>query len=290
MKVLITGANGQLGHELQRSAPTHVQCLALDRAQLDITDAGAIDRVLDIQRPLLIINAAAYTAVDKAEQDEASAARINAKAPGLLAHAAAERELRIIHVSTDFVFDGASSQPYRPADLARPLSVYGASKREGELRVLREAGERALVLRTGWVYSAHGSNFVKTMLRLMTERDSLSVVADQLGTPTWAHGLAEAIWQFCGQPQLHGVFHWSDAGTASWYDFAVAIQEEACALGLLRKAIPIHPIPSTDYPTAAQRPAYAVLDKVDTWAALAVEPSHWRVALRQMLSELTELV
>jgi dTDP-4-dehydrorhamnose reductase len=286
MKVLITGANGQLGHELQRSAPAHVQCLALDRTSLDITDADTVDRVLDIRQPQLIINAAAYTAVDKAEQDEANAARINAEAPGLLARAAAERALRIIHVSTDFVFDGASSQPYRPAGQTRPLSVYGASKREGELRVLREAGEQALVLRTGWVYSAHGNNFVKTMLRLMAERDALNVVSDQLGTPTWAYGLAAVIWQFSEQPQLHGVFHWSDAGTASWYDFAVAIQEEACALGLLRKAVPIHPIRSADYPAAAQRPAYAVLDKAETWTALAVEPVHWRAALRQMLSEL----
>lgn len=286
MKVLITGANGQLGHELQRSAPAHVQCLALDRTSLDITDADTVDRVLDLRQPQLIINAAAYTAVDKAEQDEANAARINAEAPGLLARAAAERALRIIHVSTDFVFDGASSQPYRPAGQTRPLSVYGASKREGELRVLREAGEQALVLRTGWVYSAHGNNFVKTMLRLMAERDALNVVSDQMGTPTWAYGLAAAIWQFSERPQLHGVFHWSDAGTASWYDFAVAIQEEACALGLLRKAVPIHPIRSADYPAAAQRPAYAVLDKAETWTALAVEPVHWRAALRQMLSEL----
>lgn len=287
MKVLITGADGQLGYELQRTAPAHVRCLALNRSKLDITDADAIERIMVTERPQLIINAAAYTAVDKAEHESACATRVNAEAPGLLARAAAAHERRIIHLSTDFVFDGTGCQPYRPLDRTAPLGVYGASKREGERCVQDEAGARALVLRTSWVYSAHGSNFVKTMLRLMAERDVLRVVADQVGTPTWAHGLATTIWQFSARPELHGVFHWSDAGTASWYDFAVAIQEEAQRAGLLREAIPIRPIASADYPTAAQRPAYAVLEKSETWAALAVQPTHWRVALRRMLAELS---
>lgn len=285
-KVLITGAAGQLGWELLRSRPDDVQCLPVDVHELDITDGDAIEAYLTRERPAALINGAAYTAVDKAEQDIDAAMAVNATAAGLLATAAAARGIHLVQISTDFVFDGISSRPYRIGDTPSPQSVYGRSKREGEQAVLA-ADPKALVLRTAWLYSAHGNNFVKTMLRLMAERDALRIVGDQVGTPTWARGLAQAIW--CGLDRgLHGIHHWTDAGAASWYDFAVAIAEEGQALGLLQRLPALTPIRSEDYPTPARRPAYSVLDKQDSWAALGMMPPHWRQQLRAMLQELKD--
>ncbi len=284
--VLITGAAGQLGWELQRCTPASLRCVAVDVDQLDVTDDDAIDAMLDRERPCAIINAAAYTAVDRAEQDADLAAAINTTAPALLARAAAARGCKLIQISTDFVFDGLSGRPYQPDDAASPQSVYGRTKLEGE-RVVSAANPQSLILRTAWLYSAHGNNFVKTMLRLMNERDRLSVVADQIGTPTWARGLAQAIW-IALQRDLHGIHHWTDAGVASWYDFAVAIAEEGLALGLLQRLPELTPIRTQDYPTPASRPPYSVLDKHDTWSALECTPPHWRVQLRSMLQELKD--
>ncbi|MEW5791497.1 MAG: dTDP-4-dehydrorhamnose reductase [Pseudomonadota bacterium] len=286
MRILITGAKGQLGQELQRTAPPDAVLLALDSGGLDITRADAVEQVAANFRPDLIINAAAYTAVDKAESDADKAYAVNADGAGNLATVAAGRGARLIHVSTDFVFNGKQSTPYQPEDAADPLGVYGASKWEGEKRVGEISGGQALILRTAWVHSAYGANFVKTMLRLMAERDSLGVVADQIGTPTWARTLAQAIWAAAAKPALQGVYHWTDAGVASWYDFAVAIQEEALALGLLQREIPVRPICTQDYPTPARRPAYSVLDKSKSWADLDLAPIHWRQGLREMLTEL----
>jgi dTDP-4-dehydrorhamnose reductase len=190
-------------------------------------------------------------------------------------------------VSTDFVFDGKSSRPYTPSDAPAPLGEYGRSKLGGEEAVLSECPD-SLVLRTGWVYSRFGANFVKTMLGLMAERDELRVVCDQVGTPTWARGLAHAIWAIVARPQLQGVYHWSDAGVCSWYDFAVAIYEEARALGLLQRPIRILPIAARDYPVPAPRPAFSVLDKTDSWRDLELEAVHWRQRLRLMLNDLRE--
>lgn len=287
MKVLITGARGQAGNELCRTAPDHVELLCLDRNRLDIGAGAAVAETIRAKRPELIINAAAYTAVDKAETEREQAFTVNATGAANLAAAAAETGARLVHLSTDFVFDGAKSSPYRPDDQANPLSAYGASKLAGELAVL-ERCPGALVVRTGWLYSAHGHNFVKTMLRLLGEREQLTVVADQVGTPTWGGSLAEAIWAAAAKPELRGIYHFSDAGVASWYDFAQAIQEEALHLGLLTRAIPIKPITSGDYPTPARRPPYSVLDKSATWRDFAITGQHWRVALRKMLKELQE--
>jgi dTDP-4-dehydrorhamnose reductase len=190
-------------------------------------------------------------------------------------------------VSTDFVFDGTQSHPYLPTDRTNPLGVYGASKLAGEQLALAAYPEGLAIVRTAWLYSAFGNNFVTTMLRLMGERERLGVVADQVGTPTWTCGLAGALWQMC-RVQPKGIHHWTDAGVASWYDFAVAIQEEGLACGLLAREIPIQPINTVDYPTSARRPAYSVLDKTETWAALGMTPPHWRVALRRMLLEYKE--
>ena len=277
-----------MGQELVRSAPGQFDCLALSRAQLDIGDQDQVTALLQKEQPDVVINAAAYTAVDRAESEPELAARINAAGPGNLARACAQGGARLIHVSTDFVFDGSSSRPYRPLDATAPLGEYGRSKLAGEQQV-QDALPAALIVRTGWVYSAFGSNFVKTMLRLMAERDQLAVVADQVGTPTWASGLAQALWRAAQRPDLSGIYHWSDAGVCSWYDFAVAIAEEGRRCGLLNAEPHLRPIPGSDYPTPARRPSFSVLDKDDTWRDFEMEGVHWRVQLRAMLQELKEL-
>lgn len=282
--VLICGANGQLGRELQALVPAGCNAIALGREALDITDHLALERALEENAVSAVINASAYTAVDRAESEPEAAYLINAEGPANLARACADRALRLLHVSTDFVFDGSTGKPYAPDDVTNPLGVYGASKRKGELAVLTRAAD-AVVLRTGWVYSCYGSNFVKTMLRLMVSRERLSVVEDQIGTPTWARGLAECAWSLLAEPSAKGIYHWSDAGACSWYDFACAIREEALALGLIDRAADIVPIPTAEYPTPAARPAYSVLDKSLTRNALGYLGVHWRTHLRAMLND-----
>lgn len=285
MNVLITGGHGQLGWELQRTAPAGVTVAAFSSAELDIRALAQVEATVVRLAPAVIINAAAYTAVDRAEEERELAFAVNELGVGNLATVAARHGARLLQVSTDFVFAGDRSRPYRPEDPTRPLGVYGASKLAGEKRLAMLPAEQWLLLRTAWVYSSHGHNFVKTMLRLLGEKPRVGVIADQIGTPTWARGLALAIWQGIGQG-LTGVHHWTDAGVASWYDFAVAIQEEALALGLLTSRIPISPLTSEEYQLPAARPPYSVLDKSSLWRALAISPDHWRVALRQMLLEL----
>lgn len=287
--ILIVGANGQLGYELSRTAPQSVHLTALDESMLDISDQHMVlEQVIDNQ-PDWIINAAAYTAVDKAEEQPDLAYRVNRDGAANLATAAKQAGARLIHISTDFVFDGTKSSPYQVDDLPNPQSVYGASKQSGDEAVLSMLSSNALIIRTAWVYSSHGQNFVKTMLRLMAEREELGIVADQVGTPTWAHGLARMIWQAI-DAGLTGMHHWTDAGVASWYDFAVAIYDEAKVLGLLpaQQLCRIKPIRTRDYPTPAKRPAYSVLDKTTLWNALVIEPEHWRSALRKMLGEFVD--
>jgi dTDP-4-dehydrorhamnose reductase len=285
--ILVTGANGQLGYELLRSVPAQWNCLGLERSALDITDARAVRDCLQDRQPTVVINAAAYTAVDRAETEEDVATAVNALAPGYLASACREIGARLVHISTDFVFDGSACTPYTPDREPAPLGAYGRGKLAGE-QAVRDFHDDAVILRTGWVYSAHGGNFVKTMLRLMGERDELSVVDDQVGTPTWAAGLAAAVWALVARPQLCGTYHWSDAGVCSWYDFAVAIEEEARALGLLDAPTRVCPIPAADYPTPARRPAYSVLDKRASWRDLELTPIHWRQQLRAMLMQVKE--
>lgn len=286
-KVLITGAGGQLGRELQASCPNNVTAVFLDRSQLDITDAKTVQAMLALQQPALVINAAAYTAVDRAEQEAEQARRINTDGAKQLASACAEVSARFVHVSTDFVFSGNASAPYRVDDATGPLSVYGDSKLAGEQQA-RQANPDTIVVRTGWVYSRFGANFVKTLLRLMAERDTLTVVDDQVGTPTWAAGLAQSLWAIGLNNTSSGTYHWSDAGVCSWYDFALAIAEEGQQLGLLTNAVTVNPIPATAYPTAATRPAYSVLDKSRCWNELNLPATHWRVQLRSMLAQYKE--
>ena len=285
MKVLITGAAGQVGRALLACAPSGVDSIPFTRTELDIGDGRAVADRVRRSAPDVIINAAAFTAVDRAETEPAEAYRVNAEGAGHLARAARESRAVLIHLSTDFVFDGASSTPYRPESPTRPLSVYGQSKLAGEIAVLEREPERAVVLRTAWVYAAQGKNFVRTMLRLMRERGSVRVVADQFGTPTAAHSVANAIWAIIARPEVRGIHHWTDSGVASWYDFAVAIAEEATELELLSAKPAVTPITTADHPTSARRPAYSVLDTTSLFA-LGLAPVHWRVRLRTVLHEI----
>ena len=286
-KVLITGASGQLGYELQRTAPDSVEVIAASRNDLDISDAAAVNAFIAEHKPVAIINAAAYTAVDKAEDECEQASAINETGARNLAQVATDNNIKLLQVSTDFVFSGDAHSPIPVTTECQPQGFYGESKLQGERAIQEILGDQAFIIRTAWLYSAHGNNFVKTMLRLMGDRDELGVIADQIGTPTWAHGLAEALWQAL-EVDATGVHHWTDAGAASWYDFAQAIMEEGEALGLLEKQINLKPLTTADYPTPASRPAYSVLDKTTTWQALGLNGEHWRVALRKMMTELTQ--
>jgi dTDP-4-dehydrorhamnose reductase len=286
MRILVLGAGGQVGQAVVKTAPTGHEILAKTRADVDISDAAVISRTLAEARPDWVVNAGAYTAVDLAEDEPAKAAAVNDIAVGTLAEAAGRAGSRLVHLSTDFVFDGSSSRAYLPGDAPRPLSVYGATKLGGERRVL--GGARAgIVLRTAWVYAASGRNFVLTMLRLMREREQVRVVCDQIGAPTWASGLARAVWSLIDAGADGGIYHWTDLGVASWYDFAVAVQEEALARGLLARPAEIVPIATAEYPTRARRPAFSVLDTSGTRAVARTAPAvHWRGNLRTMLDEL----
>ncbi|MGK0272909.1 MAG: dTDP-4-dehydrorhamnose reductase [Cocleimonas sp.] len=284
-KILITGANGQLGYELQRSMPVGYEYIAADRSTLDITDAYVVKEFVADHQPDVIINAAAYTAVDKAEEETELAIAINTFGAANLANVARANKCKLVQISTDFVFDGKACSPYPVDAKTDPDGYYGKTKRDGDNKVLDILGEEALIIRTSWLYSAHGNNFVKTMLRFMAEREELGIISDQIGTPTWANSLANAVWKAI-ELNTTGIHHWSDAGVASWYDFAYAIMEEGVALGLLDKPITIKAITTAEYPTPASRPCYSVMDKTTTWKALNMQSEHWRVALRNMLIEL----
>ena len=285
MPILMTGSNGQLGWELQRTAPDNVELHCYDVDTLDICDLEAVQTLCEKLRPTWIINAAAYTAVDKAEENKQIAYAVNADGAANLATAAKNCQSRLLHISTDFIFSGNQGKPYQVDDDPDPKSVYGATKLAGEQKVREILGDEALIVRTAWVYSTHGNNFVKTLLNLMQKHQQLTIIGDQIGTPTWANGLANALWHAI-EKNLNGTQHWTDAGIASWYDFAIAIQEEAMSLGLLDNSIPVLPIRTEDYPLPAQRPACGVLNKTDFWQQLGYSAPHWRRALRAMLTEL----
>lgn len=284
-KVLITGAGGQVGRMLLEMRPNDIEPIACTHADLDIGVGDAVRQCVSRHRPATIINAAAYTAVDKAESEPDAARRINADGARHLAVAAREYGARLIHISTDFVFDGAASVPYRPDSATHPVSVYGQTKRDGERAVLETLPEQAVIVRTAWIYAATGANFVRTMLRVMRANGAVRVVADQVGTPTAARSLAEALWRIAGNPEIRGIHHWTDAGVASWYDFAVAIAEEGADLGLVSRDVAVTPIATSDYPTPARRPAYSVLDK-SSLAPYGLAPTHWRKRLRGVLKEI----
>lgn len=293
MKVLITGANGQLGYALQKTsrelfAEQSLEVIALTRADMDLSQPQTVSSVLDAFIPDTVINAAAYTAVDKAEAEHSLAQKINADAVQQMAMWCEKNRKTLLHVSTDFVFDGQKSSPYDTDDQTNPTSVYGQTKQQGEVFALSEC-ENTYIVRTGWVYGEHGANFVKTILRLAKEREHLGIVSDQIGTPTYAIHLAQMLWQLVLQKPSQKIWNFSDAGVASWYDFAIAIVNEAEIIGLLDRKPIIKPIASSDYPTPAQRPTFSVLNKKNTWDALSITPVHWQDALIKMLIALKRL-
>ena len=288
MRVLVTGAGGQVASALEKLKPAAAELTSLSHAQLDIADREAVRQAVTRHQPDVLINAAAYTAVDKAESETAVAERVNGDAPGYLAEAATVAGARFLHISTDFVFDGRATSPYKPGAPTAPLGAYGLTKLHGERRALEASGGQALVLRTAWVYAAVGHNFVRTMLRLMGERGSVRVVQDQQGSPTWAGSVARALWAAAATPGFQGIHHWTDSGVASWYDFAMAIAAEGRELGLLRTPVEVFPIATAEYPTPARRPAYSVLDCSSTVAALKISPAPWRDNLKKMLTELKD--
>jgi dTDP-4-dehydrorhamnose reductase len=296
-RILVTAKNGQLGWELARSKPEKIEAIFFDSKELDICDPRNVSEKIASFKPDLVINAAAYTSVDKAESDSEAAFLVNEQGVKNLALACKEFGAKLIHISTDFVFDSTKNTPYLPSDGTNPLGVYGASKLAGEKAVMRILGDDASIIRTAWVYSMHGNNFVKTMLRLMAEKKQLGVVADQVGTPTNANNLAKVIWLLAERMtksaadafrESGNIYHWTDLGTASWYDFAVAIQELGLANGLLQKPILISPIKANQYPISAKRPAYSVLDTLLLHEELEISGCHWRTALNNMLVDLSE--
>jgi dTDP-4-dehydrorhamnose reductase len=287
--ILVTGADGQLGSELMRRAAGHnVAATGLTITNLDITDARAVRQRVIVGGITAVVNAAAYTAVDKAESEQALAYAVNRDGTANLATACAEAEVPLIHVSTDYVFDGTKPAPYTEDDPVHPVSVYGASKEAGE-RVLRESWPYHVILRTAWVYSPFGHNFVKTMLRLARERDTLRVVADQRGCPTAAGDLAEAILNIVRMINREtsipwGTYHYCGAGSTTWHGFAVAIMELAAPV--LGRKVQVIPIATADYPTPASRPANSVLDCSRIRQRLGIELRSWRKSLAEVMAEL----
>jgi len=283
-KLVVIGKSGQLAWEIARLVPDAV-CLGRD--DIDITSAESIANKLDTLAPDAVINASAYTAVDKAESDKVNAYLLNQTAVANLANYCKENNAFFVHVSTDYVFNGEKGSPYTVDDTIAPQGMYGKTKAAGEAEVKSILPEHSAIIRTSWVYSAHGNNFVKTMLRLMAEKPQLGVIDDQIGSPTSAKGLAQACIEAATQ-QHAGVFHWSDEGVCSWYDFAVAIQQLGLEKGLLSQAVPINPIPSSAYPTPAKRPHYSVLDKTLSRETYKTPLIHWREQLSAMMDELVE--
>jgi dTDP-4-dehydrorhamnose reductase len=286
MKVLITGKGGQLAWELVRLAPQAFEIISVGREQLDISNENQVVDFIDSTKPDLVINAAAYTAVDQAEKDSVTAYAVNELGIKYLAQACQKINARILHISTDFIFDGTNTSPYQTDTKPNPINVYGASKLAGDIELNKVLPEASVIVRTAWVYSANGNNFVKSMLRLMQEKPQLGIIYDQVGTPTWAKGLAQWLWTVAAKPEVTGTYHWTDAGVATWYDFAIAIQELALDKGLLKSAILVLPIPTSAYPTPARRPAFSVIDKTSAEEVSGLNTTHWRKQLSTMMDEL----
>ncbi|MEH2064121.1 MAG: dTDP-4-dehydrorhamnose reductase [Nostoc sp.] len=284
--ILLIGSNGQVGKELQKILPSYGNLISVERPIVDLAQPDTLRNVIRSKQPQIIINAAAYTAVDKAESEPELASAINAIAPLIIAQESQNLGAFLIHISTDYVFDGNWYRPYHETDATNPLSVYGKTKLAGE-EAIRQTCAHHLILRTAWVYGTFGkSNFVKTMLRLGAERQELRVVADQIGSPTWAQDIATVIAQMIPQltPEISGTYHYTNSGVASWYDFAVAIFEESQQLNFPLKVERIVPITTAEYSTPARRPAYSVLACGKISAIVGTYPPHWRQRLRQMLT------
>lgn len=286
MKIVVIGKSGQVASELNNLSNNKREIICLGRNEINIADKNAIEKVLTHLKPDAVINAAAYTAVDLAEKESEQANQINGYSVGNLAQVCHSLSLHLVHLSTDFVFDGNSSTPYLTTDKHAPINTYGASKAIGEKLLLELVPKTSCIIRTAWVYSTHGNNFVKTMLNLMESKPELGIISDQIGTPTYAKTLAKAALHVA-KNQLTGIYHWTDQGVASWYDFAVAIQELALDKNLISKNIAIKAITTADYPTPAKRPSFSVLDKSQNSNTFPSELIvHWRQQLNSMLNNL----
>lgn len=282
MNILVTGANGQLGNEMQVLARENLQYTYFftDVQELDICDEQAVYAYVSEHKINIIVNCAAYTAVDKAEDNVELCDKLNNIAPGYLARAAQANGAAMIQVSTDYVFDGTAHIPYTEEEPTCPASVYGSTKLAGEQNVMDHC-EKAMVIRTAWLYSIYGNNFVKTMIRLGQERDSLGVIFDQIGTPTYANDLAQAIFAAINKGVVRGIYHFSDEGVCSWYDFTVAIHRLAGIASC--KVKPLH---TADYPAKAPRPHYSVLDKTKIKDTFGIEIPHWEESLKRCINQL----
>lgn len=287
-KIAVIGKRGQLAWELMQlnNQQEAYQLICFGRDDIDISDKEAMQNILSVQNVSAVINASAYTSVDLAEKEQSQADLINHQAVANLATSCQELSVPLVHISTDYVFSGDKGSPYLPCDETNPQSVYGRTKAEGEQAVLMSHPTMSTIIRTSWVYSAHGKNFVKTMLNLMEQNEKLDIIDDQIGSPTWAKTLAYACIHAI-ENKLTGIYHWTDEGVSSWYDFAQVIQKLALEKGLLTKQCIIRPIPSSAYPTPAKRPHYSVLDKTKTRKAFdGVNNRHWQIQLEKMLGKL----
>lgn len=290
VKVLITGAAGQVGSELVKLAPVGFEVVGYKSSELDITNAQQVQQIVAEQAPALIINAAAYTAVDKAESDAQRAYAVNETGVKNLAEAALSLGIPVFHISTDYVFDGTATEPYKETDPVGPTGVYGASKLAGE-QALANSGVKHIILRTSWVFGAEGNNFVKTMLRLGKERDTLGVVADQHGCPTSAASIAKVLWQLAQKYVAEntlpwGIYHFSNTPATTWYGFACEIFKQAVAAGVLEKAPVVNPIKTSDYPTPAKRPAWSVMNCSNLVNLLGSAVPGWQQELSAVLHQL----
>jgi dTDP-4-dehydrorhamnose reductase len=288
MKILVTGASGQLGSEIESLSGEYplLSFIYTDISELDITNENDIDRFFTKEKPEIVINCAAYTAVDKAEEEQKQAGLINREAVSLLSFACKKHKAFLIHISTDYVFDGTNHKPYTENDPVNPSSVYGNTKMEGEGEILI-SGAKSIIIRTSWLYSSFGNNFVKSMIRLGKEKDELGIVADQVGTPTYAADLANTVLSIAAKTSIDknafvsGVYHYSNEGVASWYDFTLAVFE----IFGIQDCI-VKPIKTVEYPTPAKRPAYSVLDKSKIKSTFNIEIPHWRESLKKCIEKL----
>ncbi|WP_430014075.1 dTDP-4-dehydrorhamnose reductase [Microcystis ichthyoblabe FBCC-A1114] len=289
-KVLLIGAKGQVGQELQVTLPSLCEVISIGREELDLTNSEKISQLIREIHPDYLVNAAAYTAVDKAETEPDLAYSINAIAPKIMAESAEKIKAKFLHISTDYVFDGRKNTPYLETDLTNPLGVYGQSKLRGEEEI-KTVNSQAIILRTAWVYGSYGkSNFVKTMLRLGKEREELKVVVDQVGSPTWAKDIATAITHLLiNVDNPPGIYNFTNSGVASWFDLTKAIFEEAKISGIPLKIQRVIPITTAEYPTPAVRPAYSVLSSQKISQQLDYIPPYWRDSLKAMLNQLFNL-
>jgi len=290
IKVLLTGKDGQLGKSLTEKIPAHYSVIALGRQQLDLSDEEACRQAILEHRPDWVLNAGAYTAVDRAESEPDLAMAVNAGAPRAFAQALSEIGGRLLQVSTDFVFNGSQGHPYHPDQPVDPISVYGATKAEGE-RLVQEIlpATKHCILRTSWVYGPVGSNFCMTMLRLHRQKsaqhETLRVVADQIGCPTSTLNLANACWSVINH-DASGIHHFCDAGAASWYDFAIAIGDAGVAAGIINQSAKVVPITTSEYPTPAKRPGYSLLECTATKKTLEIDSNHWRNELSVVMEKI----